>query len=66
MGLDTSKAIWSRLWTWLSRVGMAVEYDPLEELQTRVLRLEDEISLLRRDPNRALSAQSGDPKRRAT
>ncbi|MGO4685086.1 hypothetical protein [Hyphomicrobium sp. 2TAF46] len=66
MGHDTSKASWSGLWTWLDRVGMAAEYDPLEELQARVLRLEDEISLLRRDPNRALSALWGDPKRRVT
>ena len=43
MGPDTSKATWSGLWTWLDRVGLAVEYDPREELQSRVSRLEHEI-----------------------
>ncbi len=60
---DTSKATWSRFWTWLDRLGMAVEYDPIEELHARVSRLEDEIGLLRQDPNRALPTQTGGPKR---
>lgn len=63
MGHNTSKATRSGLWTWLDRVGLAVEYDPREELQSRVSRLEHEIALLRQATNTAVQTQLGDPKR---
>ena len=43
----TSKSVWGRVWDRLDQCGMALEYDPMQELQTRVLCLEDEVRRLR-------------------
>lgn len=56
----TSKAAWSRVRSWFDRYGMALEYDPDQELQARVSRLEDEVRRLRQDDRWVPTISSGD------
>lgn len=53
---DTYKIIWSRFWNSLDRFAMAMEYDPLEEMQAHISRLEDEVNLLRQDDTKEVPA----------
>ena len=44
---DTHNGIWSDFWEWVEQIGEALAYEPIEDLEARVARLENEIRLLR-------------------
>jgi hypothetical protein len=44
---DTHNGIWSGFWKWVEQIGKAMAYEPIEDLEARVARLENEIKTLR-------------------
>jgi len=43
-------SIWSRFWMRMNAFAIAMDYDPMEEMQARIARLEREIVSLRAEP----------------
>lgn len=47
MDRSNRNSVWNRFLKWVQQVGEAMAYEPIDDLESRVVRLENEIRTLR-------------------